>query len=272
MITDILDLHVHTAPSLMPRRYEDREILEVARGAGVSTVVLKAHEGSTAERARMLGEGAVGGVVLNSPVGGANPDAVELSAAMGGRLVWMPTVSAPAHIRGLASEELAVHREVRFSPVAVVEESRLREEWLPVLDAVKEHDQVLASGHLTMDETLATFEAARSRGLERFLVNHPMLPFLEWREEHRARFRSLGAHIEIGSLADHLAQREVTPTEYFLSHYPRELLVFGSDLGHSAFPDYVEGVLSWIGRAESMVGSQDLERVVVSNGRKLLAP
>ena len=40
----------------------------------------------------MQGDGAVGGIVLNSPVGGANPDAVRLAAALGGRIVWMPTV------------------------------------------------------------------------------------------------------------------------------------------------------------------------------------
>lgn len=49
LLNDIVDCHVHTSPSLMPRRHTDGEILAVARQAGVGTVVLKAHEGSTVE-------------------------------------------------------------------------------------------------------------------------------------------------------------------------------------------------------------------------------
>ena len=87
------DLHVHAAPSLLPRHGDDRATVAAERAVGFSTVVLKAHEGSTVERATCAGDGAFGGIVLNSPVGGANPDAVEVAARLGGRVAWMPTVS-----------------------------------------------------------------------------------------------------------------------------------------------------------------------------------
>ena len=75
-MTGIVDLHVHSAPSLVRRHTTDPDTAALARAVGITTMVLKAHEGSTAERAQLIGGGAVGGVVLNSPVGGANPDAV----------------------------------------------------------------------------------------------------------------------------------------------------------------------------------------------------
>ena len=56
----IVDLHVHSAPSLLPRHGNDPDTARAARAAGVSTLVLKAHEGSTAERALLAGDGAVG--------------------------------------------------------------------------------------------------------------------------------------------------------------------------------------------------------------------
>ena len=108
--TDMVDLHVHAAPSLMPRHGNDEQTVSAELGLGFSAVVLKAHEGSTVDRAAIAGEGVYGGVVLNSAIGGANPDAVEIAARLGGRVVWMPTVSTATHKAGAASPELSVLR------------------------------------------------------------------------------------------------------------------------------------------------------------------
>jgi hypothetical protein len=242
----------------------------VARQAGVSTLVLKAHEGSTVERAALAGPGLMGGVVLNSPVGGANPDAVRVAAALGGRVVWLPTVSATAHIAAHARAELSVHRGLVFAPVPVCDGERLRPEWLPVLEAVAEHDLALGSGHVSLDETLCVFQAAAERGVQRLLVNHPRLPFLGWRDEHADALQKLGARIEVGVLADHLSETRVSPTEYFLARYPSELLVFGSDLGHTSFPDYAAGVREWMQRVEPLAGAARMEAILTKNGRELL--
>ena len=270
LLNDIVDCHVHTSPSLMPRRHTDGEILTVARQAGVGTVVLKAHEGSTVERARVQGDDAVGGIVLNSPVGGANPDAVRVAAALGGRIVWMPTVSAPAHVAARRSPELSVHREVRFSEVPIVIDGRVRDEWYDVIDLVAKHDLVLASGHLNMDEAAAVFHLAIARGVKRLLVNHPQMPFLEWRDEHVLLFRELGARVEIGVVADRLAKSDPSPTIYFVERYPRELLVFGSDLGHESFPEYATGIHDWIAKLERKLDVGALEAVLIDNGKELL--
>ena len=39
-----------------------------------------------------------GGIALNTQVGGLNPHAVNLCLAMGGRVVWLPTIASPGHI------------------------------------------------------------------------------------------------------------------------------------------------------------------------------
>src|SRR5262245_19212793 len=114
------DLHTHAAPSLLPRYGDDRTTVEADRAQGFTTVVLKAHEGSTVERAVAAGDGVYGGIVLNSPVGGANPDAVEVAARLGGRVVWMPTVSARTHKVGASSPELSVHRGFELGVVDVI--------------------------------------------------------------------------------------------------------------------------------------------------------
>ena len=269
MITGIVDFHVHSAPSLAPRHTHDPATADAAHSSGIATLVLKAHEGSTAERASLLGDGAVGGVVLNSPVGGANPDAVMVAARLGGRVVWMPTISSPVHKAAHESPELSAHQGITFRAVPVAADGQVLAEWYDVFDEVAAADLVLASGHLSLDETVAVFTAARQRGVRRFLVNHPMMRFLGWRDEHAAALQALDARIEVGVLADILTEPG-RGTEHLAACYPHELLVFGSDLGHAHYPTMADGLAAWTQRLLPVVGEHALADVMTVNGKELL--
>ena len=272
MIEGVMDVHVHSAPSIVARHTSDPQTSTAAELAGVTRFVLKAHEGSTAERAALLGDRADGGVVLNSPVGGASPDAVLVAARLGARFVWLPTISASAHKAAHQSPELHAHAGVSFREVPVCEREQVREEWLDVLDEVAHHDLVLASGHLTMDETVAVFSEARRRGVRRLLVNHPLLPFLGWRREHAELLHALDPRLEVGVLADLLVDEGPTATERLSAVYPHELLVFGSDLGHVAYPPLGEGLEDWSQRMAGVLGETTLELIMTKTGRELADP
>ena len=271
MTGGIVDLHVHSAPSLLPRHTDDQGTAASAQRVGIEQFVLKAHEGSTAERALLLGGGALGGIVLNSPVGGANPEAVRVAARLGARVVWLPTISSPAHKRADRSPELTVHRSVEFAAVPICDRDAMRPAWQPVFEEVAAADMVLASGHVTIDETITAFTAARRAGVRRFLVNHPLMPFLGWRDEHAALLRALGAHLELGVLADLMTADGNGGTAHLVSVYPPELLVFGSDLGHTSYPALNSGIAAWVAQCEPVVGEALLARIMSTNGSELVA-
>ena len=271
VIDGIIDFHVHSAPSLAPRHSHDPETMDEAKAAGIAKFVLKAHEGSTAERAALLGDGTIGGVVLNSPVGGANPDAVAVAAALGARVVWLPTISSPAHIAASNNPELSAHRGIAFRAVPVVQDGELRPEWIDVFDVIADNDMVLASGHLTMDEAVVALDAARGRGVQRLMVNHPGMAFLHWRDAHLEQFRALGAHLEIGVLADILAHEAGPRTEDLVAAYPHDLLVFGSDLGHRDYPPIADGIRAWVERLHPILGNTGLEKVARLSAEAMLA-
>lgn len=266
---NMVDLHVHASPSLLPRHGNDADTVAVERALGFTTVVLKSHEGSTVERAASLDDGVYGGIVLNSPVGGANPDAVEVAARLGGRVVWMPTVSSAAHKAGASSPELNVHKGFELRLVDVFDHDQLRPEWLEILDIVAHHDLVLASGHLSADETVRLFTEADRRGVDRLLVNHPMMPFLGWHEQAATDLRGLGAHLELGILPDLLGPADQTSLE-LLGRYPHELLVFGGDLGHAHYPTPAAAVPHWLQELEKRIGTDPAHSIMTENGRRLL--
>ncbi|WP_308190178.1 DUF6282 family protein [Amycolatopsis sp. GM8] len=268
----IVDFHVHSAPSILPRRLDDRATLEATGDTGVAHFVLKAHEGSSAERAALIGPAASGGVVLNSPVGGCNPDAAEVAARLGGRIVWLPTISSSAHqAAATTSDRLAVHRDLHFREVPVFSGDGLHPELRQVLDIVAAHDLILASGHIPVPDAVKIFEAAANLGARRFLVNHPTFEFMHWSDDLAIPLRALDVRLEVGCVADLGTNPPASPTARLAALYPTSLLVFGSDLGHTEYPPYREGVTGWYESVEPLLGAKGLEKIMTTNGRQLLA-
>ena len=203
-----VDLHVHPAPSPLPRRVDAVEAAQAAESIGMRAIVVKSHHHSTVTDVLALGRDlnglpvkVYGGIALNSAVGGLNPYAVDLALKLGGRIVWFPTIGSPQHIAHHAAHpdlkfpKLAVHvREER--PIDVLDENgELRPEVHDIIGLIKEHDAILASGHMAPDRILAVFEAAHAAGVRRLLVNHPNF-VVEATHEQGRRFVELGAVIE----------------------------------------------------------------------------
>jgi hypothetical protein len=265
------DLHTHASPSLLPRHGDDTQTVAAERVLGFSTIVLKSHEGSTVERAAIAGPGVYGGIVLNSAIGGANHDAVEVAARLGGRIVWMPTVSARTHKAGASAPELSVHRGFELRPVDVVDDGVLRPEWHEVLDVIAAHDLVLASGHLSARETVMLFRQARRHGVNRLMVNHPMMAFLRWNAEAAQVLQGLGAYLELGILPDLLGDQDHASL-LLTATYPTSLLVFGGDLGHAHHAPPSVAVPPWLHRLERCVGSVTAAAIMTTQTSGLLLP
>jgi hypothetical protein len=93
------DLHIRTAPDVVPRKCTDLEAARRMLAAGMGGGAIKCHYLDTAARAALLREqfpqlNIVGGVVLNRSVGGLNPCGVERTAQAGGKLLWFPTLES----------------------------------------------------------------------------------------------------------------------------------------------------------------------------------
>ena len=100
LLKGAFDFRIHTGPEPDGERRTD--YLEAGRNAyeaEMAGFVLMKHRQPTALAAYALnrmypGFHAVGSIVLNTSVGGLNPDAVEASAKLGSKVVWMPTQDA----------------------------------------------------------------------------------------------------------------------------------------------------------------------------------
>jgi len=210
LLDGAVDLHVHPYPSPFPRRMDAVEAAQRAADAGMRAIVVKSHHHDTATDVAALkahgidtsGIDVFGGIALNTQVGGLNPHAVNMSLAMGGRVVWFPTIASPKHI-----EHHREHPQLKFPQLAVDlipeepidvfanRDGTLRPEVHAILEMIAAADAVLASGHMPARSIIAVFEAAKEHGVRRMIVNHPNF-VIEATFEDARRWVQLGAMIE----------------------------------------------------------------------------
>ena len=184
ILVGAVDPHVHSGPSIAARSVDHVELAREASKAGFAAVVAKDHDYSGVMAAALIARHfpelttkVYAGIALNNVVGGLNPYAVEHTAAMGGKIVWLPTLAAANHFeweKGSAWVHPATTTKIRpASAVPVTEGGQLRDDLKEILDVVAKTDMTLASGHIHASETWLVFEEAKARGVKRMIFTHP---------------------------------------------------------------------------------------------------
>jgi hypothetical protein len=284
-----VDLHVHPAPSPLPRRIGALEAAELAGAAGFDAIVVKSHHHSTVMDVQALesngsrpaaGARVFGGIALNSAVGGLNPHAVDLALKMGGRIVWFPTIGSPQHI-----EHHRAHPDLKFPKLAVKlepeepvdvfgEDGKLKPEVHRILESIAEADAILASGHMAPASITAVFEAAREKGVRRMLVNHPNFVI-------EASYDDARRWVELGALIEHsLCMYDEESSFYnwdldtlakWIEAVGAERSTLGSDLGQDGNPLPTDAFRKMVDRLlERGMPERDVRRMVADNPRELL--
>ena len=160
LLKGAFDFRIHAGPEPDGERRTD--YLEAGRDAyeaEMAGFVLMKHRHPTALAAYALnrmypGFHTVGSIVLNTSVGGLNPEGVESSAKLGAKVVWMPTQDAGTV-------------KLLDAPDAV----------RAVLEVAKSFAMAVASTHATFVDTEMLVRLAGSVGLERLVVTNPAARF-----------------------------------------------------------------------------------------------
>jgi len=266
-----VDLHVHSAPDVDRRRFDDLELARAAKNAGMGAVLIKSHHNSTVERAWLVsqcvpGIRVYGGLVLNETVGGLNPAAVRLALKLGARQVWMPTRSARNH-RLYHSQPggISILNE-QGALLPVVQE---------ILEAMAQSDCILGTGHLSPQETSVLVEAASNLGVSKILVTHP-----EW----GPTYHSYDAQKGLAQLPNVYFERCFVSTTHLCGNVPFETIeraivetgvertILSTDLGQPDTPPPAEGMRLYGERLRSTGFSVDQIRTMMqANPERLLA-
>jgi Family of unknown function (DUF6282) len=287
------DLHVHVAPDVMRRRVTDLQLARRFWQVGLAGFALKSHYVPTAERASVVNEAldgeirVLGGLTLNSSVGGMNPLAVEIAAREGARILWMPTVDACNHRakHGEVPEGatppmwLALQRDldaqgVTVAPVAVFDEDgHLLPATLEVLRLAARHQLVVATGHLSAAETRALAEAALEAGVRYVIATHPDFPQQDMSLPDQMALAEQGVFLERCFTPPFTGMCKWTRMVENIRATGPETTIVTTDLGQPENPPVEDG-LALMADALHEAGFTDREvtTMIVSNSRLLAGP
>lgn len=283
------DLHVHSAPDVLARRMDDIEMAQRVIASGMAGYCIKSHYFCTSERAQLINKlypacDAVGTLTLNSSVGGVNPSALEMACRSGIKLVWFPTCDSDNERSYVFSDRCKVlpywakivmqlkDEGVSNPTVSLLDgQGALKENVLQALDIIAKYDIILATSHISHEETFALVPAAAERGIKKIIITHVTFPNTYYSIEDQKKLADYGAYMEHcyttyatgkSSFEDELEQIRALGAGH---------VVLSTDLGQKTalYPD--EGLQKYCeDLAANGFSDDEIHTMVYVNPRKLL--
>jgi len=265
-------MHAHYGPDpRVERKMDALRGAQLASEAGMRAIVLKSHEYSTAPVAYIVGKVVpnilvFGGICLDLEAGGLNPDIVETSAKLGARVVWMPTFSSNFDY---------LRKTRRKRGISILDaEGKLLPAVEKIINIVKKHEMVLATGHLPVEEAFVLVEKARDKGLSRIMATHP----LGWEGstyfslEQQCQIAGMGAFIEYCFITTAPEGRRDPKTVIETIRAVRaERCILSTDLGQMHNPAPAEGMRMMIEfMLKHGLNEKEIELMIKTNPAKLL--
>lgn len=290
LIKGAYDLHVHSAPDVLPRKMDDVEMAQRIEDSGMAGYAIKSHYFCTSERAQLVRKfaracDAVGTITLNSSVGGINPAAVEMAARSGVKLVWFPTCDSAheiAHVfDGNPDKKLPYWAQIIIQmkeagieapTIRILDgEGKLKPEVFDVLDIIAKYGIILATGHISHEEAFELVPAAKERGVRKIVITHVDFPTTFYTVEEQRRFVELGAVMEHCYTTWATGKVDFQVTLGQIRQIGPENCILSTDLGQKAalYPD--EGLLEFAKRLyDAGLSKSEVRAMTVDNPRMLL--
>lgn len=198
LLEGAIDTHIHVSPDLKERLFDGFEAAEQAKKFGMKAIVIKNHYVMSAYQARIISEvkkdiDVFGGITLNTFIGGFNPDAVDISIKFGSKVVWMPTVSAAAHLK---SKGKNYRKGLSVFKGGIDNSGEIRTEVKEILDLIAKANIVLATSHLSYNEIIALIKEARKVGVKKILITHPQNKYANMNIPMQKKVVEMGAYLE----------------------------------------------------------------------------
>lgn len=210
LLSGAIEFHVHPGPDGKTLRKMDMfEVVRAARMVGMRAVVLKDKSCGTGAIAQLVNKYAggclaIGAITLDVSIGGINPAAVEIEAALGSKVVWMPTYSA----RNDPSKKKTDKDRRQNDLVILRDNGELLPEVIEIIEIIKQHEMVLATGHLSREEIFTLIGMAAEKGVKKMVITHPLSENVGTRlsVKDQIQLAQMGAYIEhtwVASLPRH---------------------------------------------------------------------
>lgn len=290
LIRGAYDLHVHSAPDVLPRKMDDLEMAQRIINAGMAGYAIKSHYFCTAERAVLINKlypecKTIGAITLNSSVGGINPTAVEMAVRAGTKIVWFPTCDSEyelSHVfNGDPNKKLPYWAQIitelkadgiKTPTIRLLDDNgKLKDEVYEVIDVIAKRNIILATSHSSHEETFALVKAAHERGVNKIIITHVDFPTTFYTIDEQKELAKYGAYMEHCYTTFATGKVDFETTLAQIRALGPDRVILGTDLGQKTalYPD--EGMLEFAVRLyENGFTEKEVRKMTVDNSTALV--
>lgn len=241
LLDGAVDIHVHASPDPeIDVGWDQIEISKRATDIGLGAVVFKAHTIPTAATVFYVQKvidqygcdigkkpaKVFGGVTLNYCQGGLNPEAVQMCADLGGKVVWLPSHSSAHHKRVMGEPGGIELLDDNDKPVPELYE---------IFKIIAENDMILDPCHAGTKQRFVIIREAKKIGVKKIMITHPNWNVTKATHEQMAEMGNMGAYIGLFMYGDvpNFNNPNCDPYEMFevIKKVGPEHIVLASDLG-----------------------------------------
>ena len=291
LIKGAVDMHLHSGPALIKRGYDHVEVVRAAIDAGMRAVVIKDHhmpDGGTCQLVQKYfvkpedNFNVYGSMAMGNPLGGINPAIVEIALEYDTKVFWMPVMSAkygrermdwlrenrPEYRQGVP----ATSKQLLFDPPMTILDDfgKLLPEVSTVCRLIAEGDAVLATGHISKEETYKLLDEAVRQGCKKIVITHAEY-FHDFSYDEMRQFQDAGFYVEHILTTLYSGKQSYDGLYEMLKAHGAKKTIISSDLGQPGRPAHPQGILSFIeAMQERGVADEDIRRITSDNQKYLL--
>jgi len=209
ILRETIDLHVHVGPEIIPRKFDAKGLIVSERGKIRGAAIKNHFFPSFVSRANKSKDFLIiNSVVLNVFQGGFNPDVIKAVRVStdGPMIVWFPTINAnypSKNAKSIVPQEWLGNKKIdnnllnsQSLNIWSAKKGVISKKVISVLEAIKQCNAILATGHLSWQESAKLVDEAKKMGIKKIIITHPIYQKIAMPTFVQKKLATVGCYIE----------------------------------------------------------------------------
>ena len=246
IISQAYDLHFHIGPEIIPRKFDNLLDLDESERGNIRGIALKNHFYPTSPLINQFNNKLkldyIGGLVLNNFVGGLNEETIYASTLISNKpiIVWFPTINAENFLRNSEyeiPEEWVNNKKFIARSSTKTEVAKLTGyDMNKVLKTIKETGSILATGHISVKESVNLIDKTINIGIKKIIITHPIYQKINMSINDQIYLAKKGCFIESCYSMYSIDKIPISKIAYQIKEIGPKNIILSSDVGQTFSP------------------------------------
>lgn len=285
IIETSIDLHVHVSPDIIPRKYDAYQLAKKMKGK-IKRICIKSHAFPTVILAKEVNKALssdilIGSIVLNNFVSGMNPDIIRANAQFIPFIVWFPTVDAENFLKKskweirpewVRDSKFKARKSSEVNPVRILKNGKLLKNVIEVLKEIKKSKCILATGHLSYRETEILVKKAKSIGIKKIIITHPIYQLIDMPVSLQKSLSGNGIFVEQCYSMYSIDKIPIKRIAEQIKEMGSDKCIISSDVGQPFNPDPDKALSKFIKLLmKECINLKMIKQMLIENPNKLIS-